>query len=67
MAFRIYNNLKFKTDRKDLRNNATFAEVMLWNILKKKQGIKVLRYENRQVFEKPEVISNDILSSNQKD
>jgi len=26
-----------------------------------------LRYENRQVFEKPEVISNDILSSNQKD
>jgi very-short-patch-repair endonuclease len=45
MAFRIHNNPKFKRSRKELRNNATVAEAILWNVLKKKQvgGLKFRR------------------------
>jgi very-short-patch-repair endonuclease len=45
MAFRTHNNPKFKGIRKELRNNATSAEAVLWTILKKKQvgGLKFRR------------------------
>ena len=116
MAFRIHNNPKFKKVRKNLRNNATSAEAVLWTILKKKQvgnlkfrrqhsvgkyvldfycpekklaieldgeihiypgqrskdldreeflnknGIEVLRFENRLVFENPELIIDEIVN-----
>ena len=33
----IYNNLKLKQKRKDLRNKAQDAEIILWSYLKNKQ------------------------------
>jgi len=45
MAFRIHNNPKFKGIRKELRNNTTSSEAVLWTILRKRQvgGFKFRR------------------------
>ena len=47
-----------------LRNKSTSAESVLWNQLKSKNlealGFTVLRFENRFVFQEPEIVLNEI-------
>ena len=60
----LFNRKSLKPLRSYLRNKSTSAESVLWNQLKSKNlealGFTVLRFENRFVFQEPEIVLDEI-------